>query len=202
MPTALPSPKLTLWALAATVWASGCASPPVPVEPAAAYSGRFESGCAMLVENTLYFNDTVELKPQGRTVKAVYRKGFFSKPGCEVSGLIATLTLPEATWELQDQVDIDGQRVDRVVVTLQTGLLSAEVAPTGKITETEKAIILHYGKDQKVPVTRLTEGSVDKDLRKVTAKQLFIGDIESPKKDGYPSALEANLVFDRVPSAP
>ena len=162
------------------------------------YDGRYESDCAVLDEAGLFFNDVIDLRTEGRIVRATYRKLFYGQAGCPDASRMVTVSLPEATWSLDDQVTLNGETVDRVTVTLQTGKLMADIAPGAKATETADEIVLVFGKGSRIPVTRLTEGSVDKDLRRVTADKLYIGDAESPKQDGYPTALDTGLVFTRV----
>jgi hypothetical protein len=182
----------------ASAVASAAAEPKAATAPAASpYEGRFESECNTLDPEGLHYNDVMELSTSGKVVTALYSKVFYGSDTCAPNTLIATVSLPPTRWDLEGSATVGGKLVDHVTVTLTAGKLSAKAAPTGKITETDDTLVIYYGKDAKVPITRLTEASVDKDLRLISKGQMWIGDIESPKIGGYPSALDQNSVFKK-----
>lgn len=188
--------------VAAAVPAASAAAPAAPVAPsssAATYTGRFVSDC-MSISDQLYYRDVLELTPGNpKSVDTQYTKVFYDAEACTADHLVVSLAQPLARWDLQDTVKVDGQEVDRIVVTLRAGPLSVKIPPKSKhkVTESDDTITLYMGKDGKepVPVSRLTEGSTDKDLLLIKDGKLTMGDSQSPKIDGYPSALSKDTVF-------
>lgn len=187
-----PATGVPVAAVASTAAPSAPAAAAIP--STAAYTGRFVSDC-MTIADELHYNDVMDLTPRDNGgVDAQYTKVFYGADSCAPDTRIVSVALPLTRWDLQETVTVGGQKVERVLVTLQAGKLSAQIAPKAKITETDESITMHIGKDN-IPVARATEGSVDKDLRLIKDGKLYMGDPESPVIDGYPSALSKDLVF-------
>lgn len=186
--------------VAASAASAAAVPPPVATPPStAAYTGRFVSDC-MSVSDQLLYRDVLELTPRDPGgVDVQYTKVFYSNEACTADSLIVSMAQPLARWDLQETVTVDGQKVDRVIITLRAGKLNVKVPPQAKhkVTESDDTITLYLGKDNKdpVPVTRATEASTDKDLLQIKDGKLHMGESQSPKIDGYPSALSKDMVF-------
>lgn len=188
---------------AASAASAAAVATPVATPPStAAYTGRFVSDC-MSVSDQLLYRDVLELTPRDPgAVDVQYTKVFYGNEACTANSLIVSMAQPLARWDLQETVTVDGQKVDRVIISLRAGKLSLKVPPQAKhkVTESDDLITLYLGKDNKdpIPVTRATEESTDKDLVLIKDGQLLMGDSPSPKIDGYPTALSKDTVFRKL----
>lgn len=156
-----------------------------------AYSGRFESGCDKMAEG-MYTRDQMDLRPSGPQVLASYHKAFYDQADCPAAALMATLHLPPATWTFDGQAVVEGQRVDRVTVSLTEGLITATAGDRAdRLRETDDSWVLVLGQEP-VPISKQSPASNDKDLRSLVKGRLLIGDPDSAGADGYPRALMKN----------
>lgn len=163
------------------------------------YNGLFVSGCDNIAEG-LYTRDLMTLEQHDEQVNATYDKAFYVTDDCKDKSLLVTLRLPPVTWKLEGQTQIKGKPVDRVTVHLRGGMIKATVAQTDKVTETEDTVILKVG-DEDVPINKMAERSVDRDLRQLINNQLRLGDPESLDAAGYPQSLQPNRLIRQTPKS-
>lgn len=192
--------------LVTSIVVAGCLALPVhasagkkPRVAPAPYNGQFVSGCDNVAEG-LYTRDLMTLKQFDEQINATYDKAFYVADGCKDKALLVTLRLPPVTWKLEGRTQIQGKPVDQVAIHLRGGMIKATIAQTDKVTETEDTLLLKVG-DEDVPISKMAERSVDRDLRQLIKNQLRLGDPESMGADGYPQSLLPNLLIRQTPKS-
>lgn len=171
--------------------------------PAQAYQGRFQSDCRAIATD-LHGQDIVEIKPgaagkEGSAVTAHYRQSLFAKSDCAASSLIVTLNLPPVTWTFDGTATVGGKKVDLVTVTGSAGMLTATIAQPARVTDTDENVVIRIGKDQQTFVGKSVDASTDKELRRLEAGTLYMGNTPPLDAQGYPTALTDGLRFMRQP---
>lgn len=183
--------------LALPLHASAVKKPRVTPGP---YNGLFVSGCDNIAEG-LYTRDLMTLKQHDEQIDATYDKAFYLADGCNVKTLLATMRLPPVTWKLEGQTQIQGETVDKVAVHLRGGMIKVTIAQADKVTETEDLVTLKVGTED-VPISKVAERFVDRDLRQLIKNRLRLGDPESLNANGYPQSLLPNLFIRQAPQSP
>jgi len=154
---------------------------------AARYQGRFVSPCQSIAEG-LYAQDLIDLSPSGTQVAALYHKAMHTDAACTQASLLMVMHLPPVKWQFDGRTLVDGQLADQVTVTLTEGQVTGTVAKADQVRQTEDRWVLRIGQEE-LPINKLAEGSVDKDLRQIQKDTLLFGDPEKIGPYGYPSAL-------------
>jgi len=166
---------------------------------ALSYNGLFTSSCSEL-DQGLYFADAIELKPKGgSTVNAQYIKVFFTDSKCALESRLVQLRLPMATWEILQPVKTKDKTADQVKITLVAGPIAGVIFDASKVKETDAVFDIHYGtKDSNLPIQKLTDAKVEKELRLVDGDTLYMSDSNLPTSpDGFPTGLDVSDVFSR-----
>jgi hypothetical protein len=164
---------------------------------AARYKGRFVAPCQSIAEG-LYAQDLIDLRPSGTQVAALYHKAMHTDAACTLASRIMTMHLPPVKWQFDGRTLVDGQLADQVTVTLTEGQIKGTVAKADQVRQTAEHWVLRIGQEE-LPINKLAEGSVDKDLRQIQKDTLLFGDPEKAGPDGYPNAL-MQPPFTRTPS--
>jgi len=192
--------------LVTTIVVAGCLALPLhasagkkPRVTPGPYNGLFVSGCDNIAEG-LYTRDLMSLKQYDAQINATYDKAFYVADDCKDKSLLVTLRLPPVTWKLEGQTQIEGKPVDQVAIHLRGGMIKATIAQTDKVTETEDMLVLKVG-DEDVPISKMAERSVDRDLRQLIKNQLRLGDPEAMGADGYPQSLLPNVFIRQAPQS-
>lgn len=195
-----------IYRLVTTIVVAGCLALPLhasaskkPRVAPGPYNGQFVSGCDNVADG-LYTRDQMTLKQYDEQVNATYDKAFYVADGCKDNSLLVTLRLPPVTWKLEGRTRIQGKPVDKVAIHLRGGMIKATIAQTDKVTETEDTLVLKVG-DEEVPINKMAERSVDRDLRQLIKNQLRLGDPETMGADGYPQSLLPNAFIRQAPQS-
>lgn len=194
--------KLSLSLILAASVLTACAhAPEAGTAASTRYQGRYESGCATLVEGSLYAVDVLILQPQdANTVSVGMRKAFYSVDGCAADTQIGSLVVPSGQWLLQGKLKVGERSADKVTVNLPAGPIQVLNEPKAKakghIELAGDTIHVHHGKGLKLSLGSQSAAGSDKDLRWVDKGSLLQGETDHLGPDGYPTALNEDYLFN------
>jgi len=171
------------------------------VQGLAALQGTYLSPCGELMEG-LHAIDTMSVRSTSATDAVVtYRKKLYSQAGCSVASHIISVEQPEVRWKSAGSVQIDGQTVHKVVQQFTAGELRVRISNEGRVQVTEEAYVLKIGGESSrgIPLQRRTEAQERKDLYRLEGDKLFVSDMSTVDKDGFPVKLDAEPMMIKVP---